>query len=397
MSGSTGRSGPARSHRASTRSRSGSATARSDRELLLDRDARVEAIEGDAPFGEPGPPFDRRSPFRVAFLAALGVATAYVVVWSIFSSREILLLIALAFVIAVGLEPAVTFLMRHHVRRGFAVLAVVLLALAVLGGFLALAIPPLVEQIDHLVNHAPEYVRTLTSRNSFLGHLIRHYHIEAALKKDLSGGGVGTVASGVIGAGKVVVGILSAIVVIVALTIYFLADLPRVTRTFYRLIPHTRRARAGLLIDEGLARVGGYMLGNLITSFIAGLGTFIWLEIFGVPYALLLSVFVALMDLIPIVGSTVGGIVVSLVALSISVPVAGATAGFYIAYRNAEDYLLTPRVMNRTVEVPGLVTVIAVLIGGVLFGILGALLAIPIAAAIKLVLDEVAYPRLDES
>jgi predicted PurR-regulated permease PerM len=184
---------------------------------------------------------------------------------------------------------------------------------------------------------------------------------------------------------------------VIILTIYFLADMPRVTKTVYRLVPHSRRARGGMLIDEMFARVGGYVLGNAITSVIAGVGTLIWLEIFSVPYPILLSVFVAFMDLIPIVGSTVAGIVVSLVALTVSWPVALATAIFYVVYRNLEDYLITPRVMNRTVKVSGLVTVIAVIIGGALLGVIGALIAIPIAAAIKLVLEEITFPRLDDS
>jgi predicted PurR-regulated permease PerM len=165
----------------------------------------------------------------------------------------------------------------------------------------------------------------------------------------------------------------------------------------YRLVPRSRRARGGLLIDEMFARVGGYVLGNVITSVIAAVGTLIWLLIFGVPYPLLLSVFVGFMDLIPIVGSTVAGIIVSLVALTVSWPVALGTAVFYIVYRNLEDYLITPRVMNRTVKVSGLITVIAVLIGGTLLGIIGALIAIPIAASIKLMVEEVSDPRRDAS
>jgi predicted PurR-regulated permease PerM len=186
-------------------------------------------------------------------------------------------------------------------------------------------------------------------------------------------------------------------VIVVALTIYFLADLPRVTATCYRLVPHSRRARAGLLIDEVLARVGGYVLGNILTSVIAAVGTLIWLLIWGVPYPLLLSVFVGFMDLIPIVGSTIAGIIVSLVALTVSLPVALATGGFYLVYRQAEDYLITPKIMRATVNVSGLVTIIAVVIGGTLLGIIGALIAIPIAAAIKLILEEVSFPRLDAS
>jgi predicted PurR-regulated permease PerM len=152
-----------------------------------------------------------------------------------------------------------------------------------------------------------------------------------------------------------------------------------------------------LLTDEALARVGGYMLGNIASSVIAGVLTLVWLLIFGIPYPILLSVFVALIDLIPIVGSTIGGIIVALIALTVSLPVAIATGAYYLVYRVVEDYLIVPRIMNRAVEVPGLVTIIAVLIGGTLLGIIGALIAIPIAATIKLVLEEVTYQRLDSS
>jgi predicted PurR-regulated permease PerM len=148
-----------------------------------------------------------------------------------------------------------------------------------------------------------------------------------------------------------------------------------------------------LLTEEVFDRVGGFMLGNLLTSLVSGVLTYVWLLIFGVPYALLLALFVALLDLIPMVGSTIAGVVVTLVALTEGVPIAIATGGFYIAYRFLEDYLLNPRVMKHTVKVtPGL-TIIATLIGGVLLGLIGALVAIPVAATIHLLLEEVAFPR----
>jgi predicted PurR-regulated permease PerM len=368
-----------------------------DRELLLDREARVEAVEGEGEFGDLGRPFDRRSPFRTGLLGGLGVGGALLVAWAVVSTREVLLLIALSFFIAVGLEPVVTLLMRLRMRRGWAVLVVSLLALAMLAGFLALAIPPLAGEVDRLVKLAPHYLQELNDRNSYLGHLNAQYHLEQRLKKALAGGSVSSLATGLVGVGQVVMGFLTSLVIVIVLTIYFLADLPRVTRTMYRLVPRSRRPRAGLLTDEALARVGGYMLGNIASSVIAGVLTLVWLLIFGIPYPVLLSVFVALIDLIPIVGSTIGGIIVALVALTVSLPVAIATGGYYLVYRVMEDYLIVPRIMNRTVEVPGLVTVIAVLIGGTLLGIIGALIAIPIAATIKLVLEEVTYQRLDAS
>jgi predicted PurR-regulated permease PerM len=367
------------------------------RELLLDREARVEAVEGEGPYGEPGRRFNRRSPFYMGMMGGLGLGVAYLAAWAVSSAEQELELIFLAFFVAVGLEPIVAFLVRRSIRRGFAVAIVSLGTIGILVGFLSIAIPPLVNEIDSLVKLAPHYLETLNKRSSFLGHLNTKYHIVSHLKKALEGGGVSTVTSGVVGAGKLVLGAITALVIVVALTIYFLADLPHVTSLCYRVVPFSRRARTGLLIDEMFARVGGYVLGNIITSVIAAVGTLIWLEIFGVPYALLLAVFVGFMDLIPIVGSTIAGIIVALVSLTVSVPVAIATGIYYLIYRQAEDYLITPKIMRRTVDVSGLVTVIAVLVGGTLLGIIGALIAIPIAAALKLILEQVTFPRLDSS
>jgi predicted PurR-regulated permease PerM len=152
-----------------------------------------------------------------------------------------------------------------------------------------------------------------------------------------------------------------------------------------------------LIGDEILARVGGFMLGNILTSVIAGLGTFFWMLAFGIPYPILLGLLVALLDLVPVIASTVGGAVVTLIALTVSLPVAIGTLVFYIGFRLAEDYFIVPRVMGRTVQVPAIVSMVAVLVGGVLLGIVGALIAIPAAAAIRIVLNEVAFRRLDES
>jgi len=130
---------------------------------------------------------------------------------------------------------------------------------------------------------------------------------------------------------------------------------------------------------------------------IAGLGTFIWMIAFGIPYPVLLALLVAILDLIPVIGSTIGGAIVTLVALTVSLPAAIATLAFYIAYRLAEDYLIVPRIMGRTVEVPAVVSLVAVLVGAVLLGIVGALVAIPVAAAIRVILNEVTFPRMDKS
>jgi predicted PurR-regulated permease PerM len=157
---------------------------------------------------------------------------------------------------------------------------------------------------------------------------------------------------GLLGAGQMVLSALASSLTVLVLTIYLLSDMPRIRRLIYRLVPRSRRPRAILLGDEIFGKVGGYVLGNLITSLIAGVGTFVWLVAWGVPYPLLLAIMVALFDLVPVIGAPTAGIIVSLVALTVSVPVAIATAVFYAAYKLAEDYLLVPRIVGRSTDVP---------------------------------------------
>jgi predicted PurR-regulated permease PerM len=363
---------------------------------LLDTGVRQLAaqVSEEEPFGRPGRPLNRRSPYFVGLAASLGAASALVLAWAVYAAREVLLLIGVSLFLAVGLDPVVRWLSRRGLPRPLGVLVVVLALLGAAAGFLWRAIPPLSREVSTFASQAPRYLNHLT-HHSILGRLNAHYHIANGIHS-LFKLHSSAIASGLLGAGKFVLGLLTALVIVAVLTIYLLVDLPRLKRALYRLAPRSRRPRVGLLADEVFNRVGGYVLGNVITSLIAGVGTLVWLAGWGVPYPWLLGAMVAFLDLIPVIGSTIGGLIVSLVALTVSLPVALATAGFYLFYRLFEDYLLTPKVMRRTVDVPNLVTIVAVLVGGALLGIVGALIAIPVAAAVLLVLQEVTYPRLDE-
>jgi predicted PurR-regulated permease PerM len=356
----------------------------------------AEVAERTGGLGEPGRPVDRRSPFMIGLTGAFGVAVAYGLIQVVIHARSVLIIIGLAMFIAVGLDPIVGWLVRHRMPRWAAVLTVIACGLAITAGFLAAAIPPLASEATALAHQIPHYMHTLQDRNSQLGKLNVKYHIQQRLTSLVTGGG-GSLVGGVLGAGALVLSTASAIVAIMVLSIYFLFGLPQIKMFGYRLVPHSRRPRAILIGDEIFAKVGGFVLGNFITSVIAGLGTYLWLLAWGVPYPLLLGMFVAILDLIPVIGSTIGGIVVSLVALTVSLPVALATLAFYVGYRLAEDYLIVPRIMGRTVQLPAIVSLVAVLIGGVLLGIVGALVAIPVAAAIRLLLHEIAIRRLDKS
>jgi predicted PurR-regulated permease PerM len=346
--------------------------------------------------GRPGRPVNRRSPFFIGMSAAAGVAITFGLFELVIRARSVLILIGLALFIAAGLDPAVTWLTRHRLPRWAAVLAILLAAAGVLAAFLAAAIPPLAAQASALAGHLPHYMHTLQDHNSQLGRLNDRFHIEQRLSRLLSTKGTALVG-GVLGAGELVLSTASSVLVVAVLVVYFLIGMPRIRLFAYRLAPRSRRTRVILIGDEIFTKVGGYVLGNFLTSAIAGLGTYFWLLAFGVPYPLVLALMVALLDLIPVIGSTVGGAIVSLVALTVSLPVALATLAFYVAYRLAEDYLLVPRIMGRTVQVPAVVSLVAVLVGGTLMGIIGALVAIPVAAALRLLLDEVVFRRLDAS
>jgi predicted PurR-regulated permease PerM len=356
----------------------------------------AEIAEETGGLGELGRPVNRRSPFFIGMAAAAGVAVTYGLVELTVTARSVLILIGLALFIAAGLDPGVTWLEQHRFPRWAAVLTVLLTLLAVLGGFVAAAIPPLVAQASALADHLPQYAHSLQNHNSELGKLNVKYHLQQRASKLLSSKG-STLVGGVLGAGKLVLSAATSVILITVMVVYFLFSMPKIRLFAYRLAPHSRRTRVILIGDEIFTKVGGFVLGNVLTSVIAGIGTYIWLLIFGVPYPILLALMVAIFDLIPVIGAYVGGAVVSLVALTVSLPVAVATLGFYVAYKLAEDYFIVPRVMGKTVQVPAVVSLVAVLIGGTLLGIVGALVAIPAAAAIRLFLQEVVFRRLDTS
>ena len=361
--------------------------------LARSRDDR-RCTGGSAPAGPGWPP---RRILGAAFTAGVGALLAFVLLRAMADVSGELVLVVLALVFSLGLDPIVSWVERRGLRRGWGVLAVTAGVLLVLAGVLALLVPPIVTQAQQLAAALPGMLRQLQDRHSSIGRIEARYHLLERLRSSFSASfhGGGLPVGGVLNAGLAVFGTVTAAVVVLVLTLYFLANLPAIRGTAYRFVPAGRRDRVRELGDEICARTGGYVLGNVITSVVAGLGTFVFLEIVGVPYAAALGVLVGVLDLIPVVGSTLGGIVVTLVALTVSVTVAIASVVFYIAYRLLEDYLLTPRVMNRTVQVPPVLTIVALLIGGSLLGIAGAFLAIPAAAAVQLIVTRVLWPRMD--
>ena len=349
----------------------------------------------EQPLGSLGRRFNRRSPFYIGLTASAGVAVTYGAVRLLGSLSSVLVLIGVAFFLALGLEPAASWFVNRKLPRWAATTLVFAIFLAMVGAFVAAAVPPLVQQASELIKQAPHYLQQAQDHSSAIGRLNERFHVQQRITDTFNGSG-GSVVNHVVSAGSAVFGAVADSLVVIVLTVYFLVDMPRIRTNLYRLVPHSRRPRAILIGDEVFAKVGAYVLGNVLISVIAGAATFVWLMAFDVPYPLLLGIFVALLDLVPVVGSTIAGVVVAAVALTVSLPVCIETTVFFVVFRLLEDYLLVPRIIGRAVKVPALITVVAVLIGGALLGIVGALVAIPIAAAVQLLTQEVLYPRLDE-
>ena len=361
--------------------------------LILPESVGRVLDESDPSLGSLGRPFNQRTPFYIGLNAAFGVAVAYVIVKGIADISDVIVIIGLALFIAIGLNPIIEFLVARGLRRSIAVGVVTVGFLSIIAGFVLSAVTPVSHEIQVLVHNYPRYAANLAAGKGWAGKLAVKLHLTGYLKQRSR---FRIPVGGVFGAGKILLSVGVATVSVVALTIYFLIALPGVRRLWLALVPRSRRERVDLLTNEVFSRVGGFMLGNLVTSLISGIGTYVWLIYFGVPYALVLALAVAIFDLIPLVGASIAGILVSLVAFTKGISIGVATFIFYVVYRYLEDYFLNPRVMGRTVKVSAGLTIVATLVGAALLGLIGALVAIPAAATLQLILEEVAIPRQNQ-
>ena len=362
-------------------------------------DATIRGLQAGAteelPFGRPGKPLSERSPLRIGFHAALGVMLAAALAYTLVLVAEILVLLVVALFLATGLDPAVESLRRRGLPRSWAVTMVAATFLLGVTGFFVTAVPPLVRQGNALREQAPSYARELRETSDTFRQIDDRLDVVGRLDALNSGDAIIDQGAyrGMLGFARGLLSAVFATLTVLVLTLYFLVSYPGVKRAAYQLVPRSRRARVSLLADEILARIGGYVLGNVATSVVAGIASLAFFGVTGVPYAAALAIFVALTDLIPLVGATIGAIVSIAVAFTVSVPVGIAAIVFFVVYQQFENFVLVPRVMERTVDVSPAVTITAALIGAALFGVVGALLAVPVAAAVQLIGTEVWLPR----
>ena len=349
----------------------------------------------DAEFGNLGRPLRRDSPFMIGFLGALGVLLALAIVHAIAQARSVIILIVVALFLAVGLNPVVE--CTHPDEACAAVSPSPSCSSWSSAPSLASGSPSCrlsSSRRNAFVKELPNYLDDLRG-NRTIRQFDNDYHVIEKAKAYVTGPDLGQrVFGGLLGVGRVVLNAVFSAFTLLIMTLYFLAALPSMKRQAYQLVPASRRERVTLLTDEILVRIGGFVSGALTVAFIAAVTSYIFLMILGLPYALALAVFVGLLDLIPLVGATIAAIAVSTLGFIDSLAAGVACVIFYVAYQQFENYVIYPRVMRRAVDVPAPVTVVAVLVGGALLGITGALLAIPIAAAALLVIRQVTIPRM---
>lgn len=367
------------------------------------RDARIAAHESQGEESQKDRlrrDFVVRSPFQLGFVLTLGALVAILVGQMFGALSTVVMYVVGGLFVALGLDPVVRWLERRGVKRPLGIGIVFGGFIVVVGGILAIVVPMLSNQVAQLVRSAPEYFSTIQDQDWFsqvrerFGQFV---DFDGLLKmgQDFVGRpeNWAQVAGGVWQAGIGIANGLTATLIVLILSLYFLASLQATKRGFYSLVPRTRRAKVMDITEQVTKSVGGYVSGMVVLAIVNSVLGFIMMTIVGVPFAGLVAVGVFLLALIPLVGSLMATVLVAGVALFNS-PTAALIAGvYYIVYMQIEAYLLTPKVMNRVVSVPGSLVVIGALAGGTLLGLLGALISIPVTAMVLMIIKQVWVPR----
>jgi predicted PurR-regulated permease PerM len=327
--------------------------------------------------------------FRWGVFFSLGVVATLLVLQGLYSIRGILVQVLVALFITVSLEPAVQWLTSRGVRRALAVTLIFVVAFGALLGFLISVIPSLVSQGRELIDDLPGYLDDLQAQSAQFRDLNDRFNLSSQLQ-GIIGSVPGRIGSGVLGFTGRLFGALFSTLTVLVFTAYFMADLPRIRNGLVWLFPAERRPRVKQVVDLVVDKVGAYMIGNIIISIVAGVASYVAFRALGVRFAVPLAVLVAVFDLIPMIGATLGAIVGVLVALFTSPlwPTTVLVAAFFVAYQQVENYLIAPRVLRTTVDIGASAVLLAGLIGATLLGLVGALLAIPVAAALNVLLNE---------
>ena len=352
-------------------------------------------------YGTLGEPINRAHPFYFGFIATLGALTAIVLMRALASVSQIFVLILIALFLATGLNPAVEALRRRNLSRNAAVAVIFSSVILFVLFFASVVIPPVVSQGTHLINTAPTLLQDLM-KNETINKLNEQYGLIDTLQtklKSITSDGTLLISTfgGVIGVGKSVLSGFFTALTILVLTLYFITSLPQAIDLGLSLVPASRRDRVGRLVSAIIARVGSFVGSQILIAAMAAVFVVVLATILGMPSPIAIGMIVLVAALIPLIGHFLGCGIVTLIALTESIWVGVIAFVAYVVYVQIENYVVTPRIMKRTLSVPGAVTIISALIGSSLLGLVGGLLAVPVAASIILILDEVVIPRANNS
>ncbi len=344
--------------------------------------------------------------FRLGLFGGLGVIVAIAIGSAVGSLATVLTYVGASLFLALGIDPLVSFLARHGWPRPLAITAVLVALLAAVTGLIFAIIPVIVAQVTTLVSVIQKTLIPSITKGTFWSDVQHNFpwlpvkNVEAALNKYLSTIDLTSVTGGVLQTGIGIATAVGGVVIVFILTLYFVASLGSIKRGLYQLVPASRRPGFIDIAEQISEAVGKYVMGQGALGLANGILSFLVLQLifplFGIPvqYAALLAVIALIGSLIPLVGTiSASTIIVLLVWAFDGWPSVLAVAIYYVAYMGVEAYLISPRIMRQAVQVPGVVVVIAALAGGTLLGVLGALVAIPVAAAILLIVKQVVIPR----
>jgi len=352
-----------------------------------------------------------QNPFRTGLVGALGVLLALAIGAAVLQLATILTYVVAAAFLALGLDPLVSQLERLRMPRWLAMLIAVVVVIGVFVAIAFLVVPVIVTQIGSLVKGIADFASQYQGWNDFVGQV--QTAVGDSIKvQDLIDQAVsylqdnaGTITGGVLSVGVGIIGGIGGTVVVVILTLYFTASMREFKGALYRMVPMSRRARFASIAEQIFSSVGRYVIGQVSLALINGVLSFVFLSLIGAQLPAVFAFIAFIGSLIPLVGTVSAAVLIVLGQLVLSLPLTqhGAlpiwlwVAIYYLVYMQLEAYVLSPNIMNRAVKVPGVVVVIAALVGGTLLGILGALIAIPVAAAVLLIIDQVVVPRQAET
>ena len=352
-------------------------------------------------FGVSGLPINKTQPFYFGFVATLGVLTAIILLRALESVSQIFVLILVSLFLATGLNPAVEALRRRNLSRGSAVAVIFSSVILFVVFFAFVVVPPVVNQGSNLIENAPQLLDDLM-KNGTINSLNDQFGLIDTLQSRLNsvtsdGTLLISTFGGVIGVGQTILSGFFTALTILVLTLYFITSLPQAVSLGLSLVPASRRERVGKLTNAVIERIGLFVGSQILIAAMAGVFVVLLASILGMPSPIAIGMIVFVVALIPLIGHFIGSGVVTLIALTQS-PLIGLIAFVsYVVYVQIENYVVTPRIMKRTLSVPGAVTIISALIGSSLLGLVGGLLAVPVAASIILILDEVVIPRANKA